>query len=162
VLRYLARYVFRIAISNSHIVGLDERSVSFRYKHRQSSRWRNCTIDGRIHHPTDNTLLWDVVRVVTRLIGQLAETIEQRIKEFHNLTRAARRRMQALQRMTTTQRYGQQTGKYRELIAIAEEVVERAHGALRHTRNAVMTCFPRWRSRICDARSANTADWESA
>jgi hypothetical protein len=46
VLRYLARYVFRIAITNSRIVGLDERSVSFRYKHRQSNRWRTCTLDG--------------------------------------------------------------------------------------------------------------------
>ena len=46
VLRYLARYVFRIAITNSRIVGLDERSVAFRYKHRQSNRWRICTLDG--------------------------------------------------------------------------------------------------------------------
>src|SRR5713101_8843792 len=29
-----------------------------------------------IHHPTDNTLLWDVVRVVTRLVGRLAAAIE--------------------------------------------------------------------------------------
>ncbi len=26
-----------------------------------------------IHHPTDNTLLWDVVRVVTRLVGRLGK-----------------------------------------------------------------------------------------
>jgi IS5 family transposase len=26
-----------------------------------------------IHHPTDNTLLWDTVRVLTRLVGQLGE-----------------------------------------------------------------------------------------
>ena len=86
-----------------------------------------------IHHPTDNTLLWDVVRVVTRLIGQLAKAIGRPIKRFRNRTRAARRRMLALQRMTTTQRHTQQTGKYRELIAIAEEVVQRAREALRHT-----------------------------
>jgi hypothetical protein len=46
VLRYLARYVFRIAITNSRIVALDERSVSFRYKHRQSNRRRICTLPG--------------------------------------------------------------------------------------------------------------------
>jgi putative transposase/transposase-like zinc-binding protein len=46
VLRYLARYVFRIAITNSRIIALDERTVSFRYKHRQSNRWRICTLDG--------------------------------------------------------------------------------------------------------------------
>jgi hypothetical protein len=42
-----------------------------------------------IHHPTDNTLLWDVVRVVTRLVGRLADTIERPIKGFRNRTRAA-------------------------------------------------------------------------
>src|ERR1700747_1416479 len=83
-----------------------------------------------IHHPTDNTLLWDVVRVVTRR----ADIIERPIKGFRNRTRAARRRMLAIQRMTTTQRQTQQRGKYRELIGIAEEVVERARRGLRHTR----------------------------
>src|SRR5246127_190819 len=87
-----------------------------------------------IHHPTDNTLLWDVVRVVTRLVGRLADTIERPIKGFRNRTRAARRRMLAIQRMTTTQRQTQQRGKYRELIGIAEEVVERTRRGLRHTR----------------------------
>ena len=86
-----------------------------------------------IHHPTDNTLLWDVVRVVTRLVGRLADIIERPIKGFRNRTRAARRRMLAIQRMTTTQRQTQQRGKYRELIGIAEEVVERARRGLRQT-----------------------------
>jgi transposase, IS5 family len=87
-----------------------------------------------IHHPTDNTLLWDVVRVLTRLVGRFAEVIGKRIKGFRNRTRAARRRMQALQRMTTTQRYGQQTNKYRQLIRIAEEVVKGARRASQRTR----------------------------
>src|ERR1700741_620398 len=86
-----------------------------------------------IHHPTDNTLLWDVVRVVTRLVGRLADTIERPIKGFRDRTRAARRRMLAIQRMTTTQRQTQQRGKYRELIGIAEEVVERARRVPRQT-----------------------------
>jgi len=46
VLRYLARYVFRIAITNSRIVALDDHTVALRYKHRQSNRWRICTLDG--------------------------------------------------------------------------------------------------------------------
>jgi transposase, IS5 family len=86
-----------------------------------------------IHHPTDNTLLWDVVRVVTRLVGRLASTIERPIKGFRDRTRAARRRMLAIQRMTTRQRQTQQRGKYRELVGIAEEVVERARRVLRQT-----------------------------
>src|SRR5579864_683883 len=33
-------------------------------------------VETDIHHPTDSTLLWDVVRVLTRLVGQLAEALE--------------------------------------------------------------------------------------
>ena len=86
-----------------------------------------------IHHPTDNTLLWDVVRVLTRLVDRLESAIGLPIKGFRNRTRAARRRMQALQRMTPTQRKRHQRKKYRELIDIAGEVVESARHGLRDT-----------------------------
>src|SRR6201987_4342236 len=87
-----------------------------------------------IHHPTDNTLLWDTVRVVTRLVGRLAKALEtRRFKGFHDRRRSARRRMQEIQRMTTRQRHEQQTGKYRELITIAEEVVDDARTVLEKT-----------------------------
>ncbi|MBO0759516.1 MAG: transposase, partial [Bradyrhizobiaceae bacterium] len=88
-----------------------------------------------IHHPTDNTLLWDVVRVVTRLVGRLGRATEQPIEGFRNRTRAARRRMQAIQRMTPKQRAARQRNTYGELIGIAEEVVEGGRRALRQTRN---------------------------
>ena len=88
-----------------------------------------------IHHPTDNTLLWDVVRVVTRLVGRLAEALgRRRIKGFRDRTRSARRRMLEIQRMTTRQRQERQTGTYRELIGIAEEVLQSARMVLRNTR----------------------------
>ena len=60
-----------------------------------------------IHYPTDATLLWDVVRVLSRLLVRLGNLLGRRIKGFRNRTRAARRRMQALQRMSATQRRGQ-------------------------------------------------------
>src|SRR5258708_36829696 len=91
-------------------------------------------VQSDIHHPTDNTLLWDVVRVVTRLIGRLGKALElRRIKGFRDRTRSARRRMYEIQRMTTRQRHEQQTGKYRALISITEEVVEHARLALEKT-----------------------------
>jgi hypothetical protein len=46
VLRYLARYVHRVAITNSRIVAFDERFVTIRYKERKSSRWRTCRLSG--------------------------------------------------------------------------------------------------------------------
>ena len=88
-----------------------------------------------IHHPTDNTLLWDVVRVVTRLVRRLAKALElPRIKGFCDRTRAARRRMYEIQRMTTRQRHEQQIRTYRVLIDIAEEVVGSARAGLEMTR----------------------------
>src|SRR5262250_1026711 len=92
-------------------------------------------VETDIHHPTDNTLLWDVVRVVTRLIGRLAKALElRRIRGFCDRTRAARRRMYEIQRMTSRQRHEQQTRTYRVLIDIAEEVVGSARAGLERTR----------------------------
>jgi hypothetical protein len=46
VLRYLARYVFRVAITEARIVGLDDTGVTVRHKHRKSARWRTLRLDG--------------------------------------------------------------------------------------------------------------------
>jgi len=83
-------------------------------------------VETNIHHPTDATLLWDTVRTVTRLVWELHEKLPQGVKGFTDRTRSARRRMQAIQRMTARQREQQQTPKYRELIRITEQVVQNA------------------------------------
>jgi transposase, IS5 family len=88
-----------------------------------------------IHHPTDNTLLWDVVRVLTRLIGRLGGLVPKGIEGFTNRTRSARRRMQEIQRMTARQRHTQQKGKYRQLIGITQQVVHNARGVLEKTKD---------------------------
>src|SRR5215813_8265009 len=94
-------------------------------------------VESDIHHPTDNTLLWDVVRVITRSVCYLAAALNlRRFKGFCDRRRAARRRMQEIQRMTTRQRQGQQREAYRSLIAIAEEVVESAQVVLQNTGTA--------------------------
>lgn len=46
VLRYLARYVFRIAITNNRITALDDEAVTIRHKHRVSNRWRTTRLSG--------------------------------------------------------------------------------------------------------------------
>src|ERR1700720_2509996 len=94
-------------------------------------------VETDIHHPTDDTLLWDVVRVLTRLLDRLGKALElRRIAGFRNRSRAAHRRMYEIQRMTTRQRQGkgsQQTATYRALIGIAGEVVAGARRALDNT-----------------------------
>jgi hypothetical protein len=46
VLEYLARYVFRIALTNPRIVGLDDETVSIRYRERKTGRSRTCRLSG--------------------------------------------------------------------------------------------------------------------
>jgi hypothetical protein len=46
VIRYLARYVFRVAITNSRIVGLDDKGVTIRHKDRKSMQWRTTRLSG--------------------------------------------------------------------------------------------------------------------
>jgi hypothetical protein len=47
VLRYLARYTHRVAISNHRLVGLDDRSVSFRWKdYADDNAPKTMTLDG--------------------------------------------------------------------------------------------------------------------
>ncbi|PYV06038.1 MAG: ISNCY family transposase [Acidobacteria bacterium] len=88
-----------------------------------------------IHHPTDNTLLWDVVRVVTRLVERLGEKLPKGIPGFTNRTRSARRRMLEIQRMSDRERHDRQEEKYRELIRITEQVVGNARQVLEKTKD---------------------------
>ena len=83
-------------------------------------------VETNIHHPTDATLLWDTVRTITRLVDDLDEKLPRGVKGFTDRTRSARRRRQALQRLTARQREQRQTPKYRELIRITEQVVRNA------------------------------------
>ena len=44
-IKYLARYVFRVAISNSRIVKIENRKVYFKYPKTHSNRWRTMALD---------------------------------------------------------------------------------------------------------------------
>jgi Putative transposase/Transposase zinc-binding domain len=46
VLDYLARYVFRVAITNARIVDLDDHTVTIRYKDRRLNQWRTSRMPG--------------------------------------------------------------------------------------------------------------------
>src|SRR5260370_4056235 len=76
-----------------------------------------------IHHPTDSTLLWDTVRVVTRLVRQLEDLLPAGVGPFTVRTRAARRRMAEIQRMTAKERHTQHVPTYRALTWIPARLV---------------------------------------
>ena len=90
-------------------------------------------VETDIHHPTDSTLLWDTVRVLTRLIGRLRDIVPKDVPRFPSRKRAARKRMQKLQRMTAAQRENQQASTYRQLLAITQEVLTNARRTLKAT-----------------------------
>ena len=83
-------------------------------------------VETDIHHPTDSTLLWDGVRVLTRLVGQLTAQLPAATPGCVNHTRRARRRMQEISRLTPAQRPRHQRRKYRDLLAVTTEVLTQA------------------------------------
>jgi len=121
-----------LQLINAQVV---EAAVAQGLEDGQKLRVDTTVVETDIHHPTDSRLLWDTVRVLTRLVQRLEEKLPQPLAHFPNRTRAARRRMQAIERMTAKQRHQQQLPKYRELIRISEEVVENARRALQQTQN---------------------------
>jgi IS5 family transposase len=92
-------------------------------------------VETNIQHPTDATLLWDSVRTITRLVGDLHDQLPNGVKGFTNRTRSAQRRMQQLQRMTAQQRQQQQLPKYRELLRITGQIVQNARQVVEPTKN---------------------------
>lgn len=46
VLNYLARYVFRVALTNRRLIAMDESHVTFRYKDHDTGQWRRLRIEG--------------------------------------------------------------------------------------------------------------------
>jgi IS5 family transposase len=90
-------------------------------------------VETDIHHPLDNTLLWDTVRVISRLVKYLDDLLPAGVPGFTNRSRSARRRMQEIQRMTPRDRHEQLVPKYRELIGTTRHVVENARLVLKKT-----------------------------
>jgi len=112
-----------------------QAAVDFGIEDGRKLRVDTTVVETNIHRPSDSTLLWDSVRVVTRLVGRLDDLLPGGVPAFTNRTRCARRRMQEIQRMTPKQRERRQLGKYRELIRTAEQVVENARRVVLRTKD---------------------------
>jgi IS5 family transposase len=93
-------------------------------------------VETDVHFPTDSTLLWDCVRVITRTVHRLLGKLPAGTARFPNHTRQARRRMQEIQRMTLRQRRDQQVPKYRRLIKLTGRVVHSAREVIEQTKGA--------------------------
>jgi len=110
-----------------------QASVALGLEDGRKLRADTTVVETDIHHPSDSALLWDVVRVITRLVRRLSKLVPTR--GFANRTRCARRRMQEIQRMTPRRRHEQQLPKYRELIDVTRSVIQNARAILEQTKH---------------------------
>jgi IS5 family transposase len=83
----------------------------------------------KIHAPSDSTLLYDGVRVLTRLCKQ-ART-HTGFRDFHVHTRVAKRRMIAIQ-YTKPREKAQRTALYQDLLAATQQTLGESEAALLH------------------------------
>jgi IS5 family transposase len=111
-------------------------AVALGLENGKKLRTDTTVVETDIHHPTDSTLLWDSVRVLSRLVGRLDKLLPRGVRGFTNHHRSARRRMQEIQRMSAQQRHHQLVPKYRQLIRLSRQVVVKARQVLKQTQNA--------------------------
>ena len=86
----------------------------------------DCTVvDSNIHKPTDSWLLWDVIRVLTRLLNLIRVQHPQVSAKDH--TRLAKRRMVRIENAKNKQ---QREQPYRDLLDVAQKTVGYAKNAM--------------------------------
>jgi transposase, IS5 family len=83
----------------------------------------DCTVvESNIHEPSDSELLWDCVRVLTRLLGQARDLLGAAQVKFANRTRRAKRRRKEI----AYAKNGEERQRpYRDLLRITAEVYDR-------------------------------------
>jgi IS5 family transposase len=95
----------------------------------QKLRVDTTVVETNIHFPSDSTLLWDCVRVLTRLVVHLRTLLLNAVGRFRNRTRSARRCVQRIQRLTPKQRSEQNKPLYQRMIFIVRQVLQGARAA---------------------------------
>lgn len=79
----------------------------------------DCTcVESNIHHPTDSSLLWDAVRVLTRLM-ESCQNAGVRVPGSHNHCRVAKRRMMSI---INSKNEKQRKAAYADLLKAADKV----------------------------------------
>jgi Putative transposase len=119
VLQYLARYVFRIAITSSRIVGLDDNGVTIRHRVRASGRWLRTRLRG---HEFMRRFLQHVLPRLAS--GDMATGICRPREPSLAKSEPARRACSAGKPRAEVEREGHGAQEGRELFVLAQ------HGAL--------------------------------
>ena len=92
-------------------------------------------VETDIRYPRDSGMLWDTVRVLSRLVDSIGEIAPQACEAFPRRTRRAKRRMQEIGRMRERlQRQRTLRRKYRDLITVTTEVIDQAQAVAARAR----------------------------
>jgi len=88
----------------------------------------DCTVvSSNIHEPTDSSLLWDGVRVLTRMLGQIKERFDEIDILFSDHTKRAKRRMLEILNAKTQKARKKQ---YEDLLKVTHRTVKYAENAV--------------------------------
>jgi IS5 family transposase len=91
----------------------------------------DCTaVESNIHHPNDSSLLWDCVRVLTRLMGRARDRFGL---PFNDHSRRAKRRAQGIAHRKTAK---DRLPLYRDLIKVTERTLQQARAVAEKLENA--------------------------
>ena len=106
----------------------------------------DCTcVESNIHDPSDSTLLWDGVRVLTRLLEKIRDDFGIKVPGFANHRRRAKRRMLAVMNAKNQK---QRQAAYADLLKMADNVLGYSLSALAtiRIRTSDPTSFPLYES----------------
>jgi IS5 family transposase len=98
----------------------------------------DCTVvETNIHEPSDSSLLWDCVRVITRILKNVAERFPEVDWRFHDRTRRAKKRAHEIDYPPKEKgaRKEHRDRRYRDLIEVSEEVYEYGVDAMAKLKN---------------------------
>jgi IS5 family transposase len=99
-----------------------KRAVREGVEKGQKVRIDSTVVEAHIHEPSDSALLWDSVRVLTRLLEQAGGGFTA----WRDHTRRAKRRMLAIQRAKTKEK---RVPLYRDLLKVSGQVLGYAQAA---------------------------------
>ena len=121
------------------LAALNDRAVelarSLKVTRGRKLRTDGTVVETNIHHPTDDALLSDGVRVISRLVGRAKDLIPQSVRQaakgepFRNRTRSAKRLAHKISRMArgrTQEAKASYRAAYQRLVEVARSSIKQA------------------------------------
>jgi len=130
---------FKKSVLNKNIKALSERTwqainqnlIHYAKDHKIEKGRQvriDCTVvESNIHPPTDSSLLWDAVRVLSRLLHKVQDNHGLRLLHFQDHQRRAKKRMVAIQYAKTNK---QRKPSYKDLLKVTRKSIRYAHSAI--------------------------------